>query len=147
MQFTAVAQPRPGGGIAIRVPVDPATLWGERERHHVAGEIERHPVRGVIEFVDDAPLLRLGPAWCRDPRVGPGATLHVSLHPEGPQVATLAVDIAAAFASAPAARRAFEGLATFYRNGFIRPIEGAKRPDTRARRITEMIDALEAKDR
>ena len=32
--------------------------------------------------------------------------------------------------------------ATFYRKGFVRGIEDAKRPETRARRITEMVEAL-----
>ena len=35
--FTATAEARPRGGIAIRLPVDPATIWGERDRYYVIG--------------------------------------------------------------------------------------------------------------
>jgi uncharacterized protein YdeI (YjbR/CyaY-like superfamily) len=33
-------------------------------------------------------------------------------------------------------------LATFYRTGYVRWIEEAKRPETRARRIAETVEAL-----
>jgi uncharacterized protein YdeI (YjbR/CyaY-like superfamily) len=44
----------------------------------------------------------------------------------------------------PDARRFFESLATFYRKGYIRWIEQAKRPETRDRRIAETVAALKA---
>ena len=69
------------------------------------------------------------------------------LEPEGPQVETMADDIRAALIDEPEARRFFESLATFYRKGYVDWIEGAKRPDTRARRIAEAIDALNAGQR
>jgi uncharacterized protein YdeI (YjbR/CyaY-like superfamily) len=62
----------------------------------------------------------------------------------GPQVASLAGDIAAALEAEPDARRFFESLATFYRKGYIRWIEQAKRPETRDRRIAETVAALKA---
>lgn len=37
-----------------------------------------------------------------------------------------------------------ESLATFYRKGYVRWIEEAKRPETRAKRITETVAALKA---
>ena len=81
--FTATAEARPRGGIAIRLPVDPAEIWGERDRYYVTGTIERYPMRGVVASKDGEPYLELGPAWCRDPRVGPGASLHVNLSSGG----------------------------------------------------------------
>ena len=49
-----------------------------------------------------------------------------------------------ALAADPDARAFFESLATFYRKGFLRPIEQAKRPETRERHIAAMMDALRA---
>src|SRR6188508_2002741 len=66
--FTATAEARLRGGIAIRLPVHPAAIWGERERYYVSGTIERYPMRGVVASRDGEPYLELGPAWCRDPR-------------------------------------------------------------------------------
>jgi hypothetical protein len=146
-RFDAVLEPRPRGGVSVRMPFDPDTVWGQKERHYVAGSIQRHGVRGVIVVVGDASYLQLGPSWCRDPRMGPGAHVSVVLEPEGPQIETMADDVRAALIEAPEARRFFESLATFYRKGYVDWIEGAKRPDTRVRRIGEAIDALKAGQR
>ena len=142
MTFTAVAQARPRGGIAIHLPFDPAEAWGERERYYLAGTIGPYPMRGVVVPGDGEPALELGPAWCRDPRMGAGATLQVTLRPEGPQLDSIAPDFAEALEAEPQARRFFESLATFYRNGFVAWVEGAKRPETRAKRIAETVAAL-----
>jgi hypothetical protein len=142
--FDAVLEPRPRGGVSVRLPFDPDIVWGRKDRHYVTGSIQRYGVRGVLVAVDDACYLHLGPSWCRDPRVGPGAHVSVMLEPEGPQVETMADDIRAALIDEREARRFFESLATFYRKGYVDWIEGAKRPDTRARRIAEAIDALNA---
>jgi hypothetical protein len=48
----------------------------------------------------------------------------VVLEAEGPQAADLARDVAAAFESAPEAAALFAGLATFYRKGYLRWIDG-----------------------
>ena len=142
--FTATAEARPGGGIAIRLPVDPAEVWGERDRYYVSGTIERYPMRGVVADRDGAPYLELGPAWCHDPRVGPGASLSVSLAPEGPQLWTVASDFAEALTAEPTARRFFESLATFYRKAWVRWVDGAKPPEKRAKRIADTVAALAA---
>jgi uncharacterized protein YdeI (YjbR/CyaY-like superfamily) len=51
-------------------------------------------------------------------------------------------DVAQALAKNKAAKTFFDGLPTFYRKNFMRSIESAKRPETRARRIGEMIELL-----
>ena len=144
MTFTATTEGRPQGGIAIRIPKNPAALWGDRDRYYVTGRIGGYAMRGVIESVDGVPYIRLGPAWCRDPRVGPGASLRVSLEPEGPQVDTVAQDLGDAIRAEPKARQTFDNLATFYRKGFVDWVEGAKRPETRSNRIAETVAALRA---
>ena len=77
-------------------------------------------------------------------RAGRGAQVAVALALEGPQVGAMAEDIAAALEANPDARHFFESLATFYRKNFIRWIEGAKRPETRAKRIAETVSTLRA---
>ena len=142
--FPAVMEARRGGGVAVHVPFDPAAAWGDKEHHYVTGTIQGHRVRGTLTAVGDANYLLLGPAWCRDPRVGAGAQVTVSLAPEGPQFSALASDLQAALGAEPAARRFFESLATFYRNGYVDWIEAAKRPETRSKRIAEAVVALKA---
>ena len=99
-------------------------------------------VRGALTQRDGGHFLELGPAWCRDTPVAPGTPVQVTLYPEGPQFDSLAADVAAALEAEPAARRFFESLATFYRNGYVNWIEEAKRPETRKRRIADTVDSL-----
>jgi hypothetical protein len=143
--FSAIVDGRPRGGISIKLPFDPNAEWGPKDRHDVRGTIDGHTVRGPLHAVDGQYVLEMGPAWCRDPRVAPiGSQVKVELEAEGPQVASMANDLAAAFEAEPEARRFFESLATFYRKNFIRWIDGAKRPETRASRIAETIATLKA---
>ena len=87
--------------------------------------------------------MALGPAWCRVP-LRDGAEVDVVLEPEGPQRADLAPDIAAALNASPAAAAMFDGLAQFYRKGWLRWIDATKRsPKQRPVRIAEMIRLLE----
>jgi hypothetical protein len=144
MTFTATALARPGGGISIALPFDPAAAWGDRDRYYLAGTIEQYPMRATVTPAGAEPMLTLGPAWCRDPRVGPDASLRVSLRPEGPQLDTISLDFADALRAEPEARRFFESLATFYRKGFVTWVEGAKRPETQARRVSEVVQDLKA---
>ena len=44
----------------------------------------------------------------------------------------------------PAAGRFFESLPTIYRKNFMRWIDGAKRPETRAKRIAETVATLKS---
>jgi hypothetical protein len=143
-RFTATTQTRPGraGGIAVRLPFDPDEEWGPRDAHHVTGVVQGQCVRGQLRAVDGVSYLELGPAWCRDSGATPGMTVEIELVPEGPQYAAMAPDLVAAFDAEPAARRFFESLPTFYRKNFMRPIDQAKRPATRARKIAEMMSAL-----
>jgi len=71
--------------------------------------------------------------------------VEVAVWPEGPQANQLAPDVADALASRPNAQAAFDGLATFYRKGWLRWIDGTKhRPQVRAQRIAEMLRLVEA---
>ena len=142
--FVAVAEARPRGGIAVRIPFDPSAEWGVKGRHDVTGNVAGRKVRGRLVARGGEHYLELGPAWCRDNPLADGMQVTVTLAPEGPQVVYMSSDVAEALNADPDARRFFESLATFYRKGFIRRIEGAKRPATRARLIAETVAALKA---
>jgi hypothetical protein len=142
-RFKAIVA-KTGSRTYIAIPFDPNVVWGIKQRHHITGSINGCAVRGSLGSDGTQYFLPLGAAWRRDNGVEPGAEVAVVLVPEGPQIDALAADILDALASAPEARVSFESLATFYRNGYIRWIEGAKRPETRSARIAEMLRLLEA---
>ena len=135
---------------SVTLPFDPNAVWGARERHHVTGTVHGRNFRGCLEAVGGRYLLSLGPAWLRafdaeeGEGIGEGESVEVVLMPEGPQVDTLDPDMADALRAEPDARAFFESLPTFYRNNFVRRIGEAKRPETRARRIAEMMELLRA---
>jgi hypothetical protein len=136
-----------GSRTFIAIPFNPNEIWGVKQRHHITGTINGRAVRGSLGSDGSQYFLPLGAAWRRDNGVEAGAQVEVVLSPEGPQADTLAPDILAALDREPEARAFFESLATFYRNGYIRWIEGAKRPETRSARIAEMLGLLNARQK
>jgi hypothetical protein len=133
-----------GSKTFIVLPFNPNEVWGAKQRHHTTGTINGCNWRGALAADGDAYVLALGPAWRRDNRVEAGVEVEVELTPEGPQTDALAPDVAAALDAAPDAQAFFASLATFYRNGYLRWIAGARRPEIRQARITELISLLRA---
>lgn len=131
--------------VCVPIPFDPAKVWGERDRFHVAGLINGMRIRGVVERGGDGWLFALGPAWRRDHGLNPGDPVEMTLAIEGPQRDDLAPDLAKALAAEPEAARFWDGIAQFYRKGYLRWVDGTKRrPEERARRIAELIRLLKA---
>jgi hypothetical protein len=141
--FTATIE-KTGSKTVIPLPFDPNVVWGSRQRHHITGTVGGHKIRGPLSQVGEQFVLPLGDAWRRDTGLQAGDSVEVALSAEGPQAGQLAEDVTAALDTDPQARAFFESLATFYRNGFIKSIEGARRPETRAARIAEMMVLLQA---
>ncbi len=142
-RFTAIVA-KEDSRTYIAIPFNPNEVWGVKQRHHITGSINGCTIRGSLGSDGSQYFLPLGAAWRRDNGVEAGAEVEVVLTPEGPQVDALAADILAALESEPEARAFFESLATFYRNGYIRWIESAKRPETRSAPIAEMLSLLKA---
>lgn len=145
-QFTATIQ-QVGKKVILPIPFDPDKVWGQKERHDVTGTIDGTKIRGPLQSENKQYLLPLGPAWRRDSGIAPGMTVTVLLEPEGPQVNKMADDLQSAFAAAPAATTFFNTLPTFYRKNYMRWVDSAKRPETRAQRIAQMIELLIAEKR
>ena len=133
-----------GSRTYIAIPFNPNAVWGVKQRHHISGSVNGCGVRGSLGSDGSQHFLPLGAAWRRDSGVEAGAEVEVVLTPEGPQTDTLAADLLAALESVPEARAFFESLATFYRKGYLRWIEGARRPEIRSACIAEMLSLLAA---
>jgi hypothetical protein len=133
-----------GSRTFIGLPFNPNEVWGVKQRHYVRGTVNGHGVRGSLGSDGTQYFLPLGAAWRRGSGLEAGASVDVILAPEGPQSENLSADIAAALETEPQAKAFFESLATFYRNTYIKWIESAKRPETRAARIHEMVELLKA---
>ena len=144
-EFRAVLQAGPRGSGYVELPFDPGEAWGARERHHVTGRIGWFGVRGQLESREGGYVLPIGRAWLRDCPLKPGMEVHVVLSPEGIQLDDLAPDIAEAFAAEPDAAQFFESLAQFYRNAYLKWLDGTKRrPELRQERLREFVVLLKA---
>jgi hypothetical protein len=128
----------------IALPFNPNDAWGTKRRHYITGSVNGFGVRGSLGSDGTQYFLPLGAAWRRDCGLEAGAKVEVVLSPEGPQSESLSPDVTSALDAEPQAKAFFESLATFYRNTYIKWIESAKRPETRAARISEMIELLKA---
>jgi hypothetical protein len=127
----------------VPVPFDPNDEWGWRIRHYVKGTVGGRSIRGLLRTENDGYVLPLGATWLRDNVIPTSATIDVVLEPDGPQSEALAEDIAQALNASPEAETFFQSVAPFYRKNFLRWIDQAKRPETRAARIAEMVKMLE----
>jgi hypothetical protein len=141
--FTATIT-RSGEKTILLIPFNPNDVWGVKQRHYITGSVNGSKLRGPIENDGNQFYLALGPVWCRDNGMEAGVIAEVSLSPEGPQFDLLDADILNALEAEPQARIFFESLATFYRKNYIKWIVSARRPETRAARILEMIALLKA---
>lgn len=131
------------GRVFVALPFDPAEAWGARARYHIRGTVDGCAVRGALVQSGKGSFLPLGPAWRRDNGLRLGDEVSVELAAEGPQREGLAEDLAAALDREPEAAAFFDGLATFYRKGYLRWIDATKRrPDVRAARIAEVVALL-----
>lgn len=136
---------RTGPRVDIPLPFDPADAWGRRNRYHVTGTVNGARFRGPLVVRNGAWFIERGSKSPGAALLADGDAVTVTIWPEGPQIGDLAADISEILESRPKAKAAFEGLAQFYRNGWLRWIDATKRrPDVRRERIAEMVRLLEA---
>lgn len=145
-RFSSNVESRPRGGIRIGLPFDPEEVWGALDDYHVSGTVGGQPFRGSL-ITGGVSVLELGPSWSRTPGFGVGDLVEIRMALEGPRSHTIGDDVNAAFRQDPGAARFFDSMPTFYRNNAARVIAGAKRPETRARRIAEVVDSAKRRKR
>ena len=121
----------------VSVPFDPDAVWRPKDAHYVSGTANGNEFRGLI--ADGR--IKLGPAWLRD-NADIGDEVTFDLGPEGHLTDNVAPDLADLLNADEATRRYFDSLPGFYRNNFMRDIDSAKTPETRAKRIARAMDAL-----
>jgi hypothetical protein len=144
-EFEAVLVADRGERVYLELPFDPAEAWGPKERHHVRGTVAGWDFRGPVDDYQGSWRIYFGPAWLRDKPLAAGDRVLASLIAEGPQRDDLPADLAEALATEPEAGAFFDSLATFYRKGYLRWLEGsARRPAVRAERVREWIELLKA---
>ena len=139
IRFKAQIVQHPDGGKTAKIVLDlPKPIAAKlRGMITIEGVINGHPFRAPIEDR----FLRVNSAMLRgaSARIGEFAQLAV-LGPE-PEPA-IPRDLGSAFSKYPDAKVLWKELTLLARLDWIRWIDGAKTPDTRARRITRTVEQL-----
>ena len=147
LQTFTIALSLRGKSVALPIPFEPNEIWGTKERHDVTGTINGHNIRGALKPDRDGYTLPLGPTWLHDAGLDITQEVIVELSPEGPQLDNLASDFRDALLADPEACAFFQAIPTFHRKNYVRWIDDAKRPETRAKRIIEAVELLKAKQK
>lgn len=133
-----------GKNYILPFPEDPDLRWGKKGRQDACGTVNGVQIRGQLTMQPDGSWAMItGPAWWK-PIGDPAALerLQITLHPEGPLLEEQAADIQDALTQCPAAITFFYEIAPHYRKNWLRWVTDAKRAETRAQRVGEMVAAL-----
>jgi len=141
-QFRALIVAADRGGAYVVVPAAVVDALGGGGRIPVRATFDGVEYRGSIASMGGEKVLGVLKAIREELRKSPGDEVVVTLvRDDTPRTVAVPDDLATAL-DAAGRRAAFEGLSYSHRREHVEWIEDAKRPDTRARRITETVDRL-----
>jgi hypothetical protein len=144
--FDAVLEPMEWGSsvyTVIRVPDELVRNAEAEATRRVAGTVEGREVNLAITTAPalDSPFLWAGKSLQRAIGLEPGDVAHCELRPVDPDVVLLADDVAEALRVADR-MGAWEALPPAQRRTRLVKVDAAAKPETRARRIAELITSL-----
>ena len=142
MKFLAMVEP-PEPMRGLEVPAEVVTALGGGARPRVIITVNGHSWKSRIAIMRGRNLIGLSNANRQAAGVATGdqVEVDVAFDPETPTV-TEPADFARALDADPAARAAYDRLAYSHKREHVLAIEGAKKPETRARRIEKAIEML-----
>ncbi len=141
--FRTVVERGGKNATGMPVPEDVVQALGPGRRPAVRVTISGHTYRSTVASMGGRYLVPLSAEHRAAAGVAAGDEVQVTLQADAaPRDTAVPNDLAGALAQHPAARDLFERLAPSHRREWVRWVEEAKRPDTRARRVQGTVDAL-----
>jgi hypothetical protein len=127
----------------IPVPYDILDALGGGKRPAVSVTINGYTYRTTVGSADGRPMIPLSAENREAAKVaaGDGVDVEIALD-TAPREVNLPADFAQALDRDLAAKKTFDGLSYSLKNYHVQQIEGAKTPETRARRIDKSIATL-----
>ena len=143
MRFRSTVELGGKTATGIRVPADVVEGLGAGKRPAVRVTIGPHTYRSTVAPYggDFFPPLSAENRTAAGVSAGDEVDVDVELDTESRRV-TLPADFAGALDEHPEARRFFDGLSYSQQRWFMLGIEGAKKPETRQRRIDQAVERL-----
>jgi hypothetical protein len=127
----------------IPVPADVVEALGKGKRPPVVVTVGGHSYRSTVAAYGDVFMLPFAAEHREAAGVEAGDTVEVEVELDtAPRTVEVPNDLAAALAVAPGAREAFDGRSYSERRRIVLAVEGAKKPETRARRIERTVEDL-----
>jgi hypothetical protein len=141
------ATPRGGGGTLVPVPKEVAAKLGLKGMPKIQAVIAGTPYRGsLMPMGDGTYCLGVLKSIQEAAGVGQGDTITVELGLDTvPRTVALPADLAEAIAGDKKATAAWEALSFTNKKEMALSIDGAKRPETRERRLAQAIESLRSK--
>lgn len=127
----------------IRVPDEVMTALAAGKAPKVAITINGYTYRSSVATINGGPMIGVSETVRAATGVEGGDTIDVDVVLDtAPRTIAVPDDLAAALDAEPAARRTFDGLSYSLKRFWVEPIEGAKSPETRQRRIDKAVATL-----
>ncbi|CAN5410621.1 hypothetical protein BH10ACT10_BH10ACT10_14500 [soil metagenome] len=143
MRFEAEVELGGKTATGIEVPADVVEALGSGRRPAVVVTVAGHSYRTTVGSMGGRFLVPLSAENRTAAGVAAGDTVSVDIAPDAaPREVTVPDDLRAALADHPEAVAHFEGLAASHRKEWVRWIEEAKRPETRATRVAKTVAGL-----
>ena len=144
-RFRALVNRREGGEVcSINIPFDVEKTFGSRSRVPVRGTINGAPFRtSVFRMGGDCHFMVVNRQLREAAGVTGGETVPVRMErDDAPRTVTPPADFARALKANEEARAAWDKLSFTHQREHVEHIEGAKKPDTRRRRLENSIRLL-----
>lgn len=132
-----------GTTTGIRIPDEAVTQLGGGNRPKVVATVNGHTWRGSIARMGGAFWLAVSAENRTAAGLSAGDPVQLDVELDSaPRTVEVPDDLRQALAADPAARAAFDALTYSQQRQQVLAVEGAKKPETRTRRIASTIDAL-----
>ena len=144
-RFRAVLERHGDGTVtSISIPFDVPAVFGKRGRVAVRGTLNGVPYRSSVFRMGDAPYFMVVNRRMREEGgLAAGQTVAVVMeHDDEPRSVEVPADLETALQASREALQAWERLSFTHRREHVEAITGARRPETRARRVAKTIEQL-----
>ncbi len=132
---------------AVEIPFDVQKVFGTRARVPVCGTINGFPYRSsIFPMGGGKHWLVVNRQMREGAKANAGETVSVVMERDNaPRTVEAPADFVRALQASRAAQSAWDKASYTHRKEYVQAIEGAKRPETRARRIEKAIAELAAR--
>lgn len=143
MRFRGTLETNGRTATGIEVPSDVVDALGAGKRPPVRVTLHEHTYRTTVARMGGRFLVPVSAEVRKAAGVTAGDQLDVGIElDEAPRTVDVPADLATALAAEPSAAAAWERLSYTHRKEWVRSVEDAKKPETRARRVAAAVTSL-----